>query len=69
MNLSSKLDPVLEEIIARWGIPGLGVGIIENDEIVYARGKAWEPAHPSQPIRSFAWPPLPSVLLPQPSCN
>lgn len=24
--------------MARWGIPGLGVGIVENGEIIYARG-------------------------------
>jgi CubicO group peptidase (beta-lactamase class C family) len=37
MNLLTKLDAVLKEIIARWGIPGLGVGIVENNEIIYAR--------------------------------
>ncbi len=36
--LIEKLDSVLEEIIARWGIPGLGVGIVEGNDIVYARG-------------------------------
>ena len=35
---ANKLDSVLEEIIARWGIPGLGVGIVDEDEIVYAKG-------------------------------
>ena len=34
----NKLDAVLEEIIARWGIPGLGVGIVHENEIVYAKG-------------------------------
>ena len=34
----NKVTAVLEEIIARWGIPGLGVGIVEDGEIVYARG-------------------------------
>jgi CubicO group peptidase (beta-lactamase class C family) len=34
----AALDAVLEEIVARWGIPGLGVGIVEGDEILYARG-------------------------------
>lgn len=32
------LDQVLQEIIARWGIPGLGVGIVEGEEMTYARG-------------------------------
>lgn len=34
----AALDAVLEEIMARWGIPGLGVGIVDGDEILYARG-------------------------------
>lgn len=33
-----RLDQVLQEIIARWGIPGLAIGIVEEGEIVYARG-------------------------------
>jgi CubicO group peptidase (beta-lactamase class C family) len=33
-----KLEQVLYEIIARWSIPGLGIGIVEGGEIVYARG-------------------------------
>ena len=32
------LERVLQQIITRWGIPGLGVGIVEDGEIVYARG-------------------------------
>ncbi len=38
MNLEKQLDSVLQEIMTRWGIPGLGVGIVEDGEIVYARG-------------------------------
>lgn len=38
MLYEDKLDSVLEEIIARWGIPGLGVGIVHESEIVYAKG-------------------------------
>ena len=34
----SDLDSVLQEIVARWGIPGMGIGIIQEGEIVYARG-------------------------------
>jgi len=33
-----QLDTVLKTILARWGLPGLGVGIVKNGEIVYARG-------------------------------
>ena len=38
MTLDPKLEPVLEEIVARWGIPGLAVGIVAGGEIVYRRG-------------------------------
>ncbi|MBN1666816.1 MAG: beta-lactamase family protein [Anaerolineales bacterium] len=34
----AQLDSALEDIMARWEIPGLGVGIVEQGEIVYARG-------------------------------
>jgi CubicO group peptidase (beta-lactamase class C family) len=33
-----QLTPVLEEIVHRWGIPGLAVGIVEASGIVYAKG-------------------------------
>ena len=34
----TTLNSVLDKIVARWGIPGLAVGIVQDDEIVYARG-------------------------------
>jgi CubicO group peptidase (beta-lactamase class C family) len=33
-----QLDAVLQEIIARWGVPGLGVGVVKDGEMIYARG-------------------------------
>lgn len=38
MNHYSQLDSVLLEIMSRWGIPGMGIGIVQEGEIVYARG-------------------------------
>jgi len=38
MNQYDQLDAVLAEIMSRWDIPGLGVGLVENGEITYARG-------------------------------
>jgi len=38
VNLYNQLDAVLAEIMSRWGIPGLGVGLVENGQITYARG-------------------------------
>lgn len=37
MQYEKELDSVLQEIVIRWGIAGLGVGIVEGDQIVYAR--------------------------------
>ena len=36
--LEKDLDAVLHEIVARWGIPALAVGIVKGDEIVNAKG-------------------------------
>ena len=38
MIKEQELDHVLQEIITRWGVPGLGVGIVKASEIIYARG-------------------------------
>jgi len=32
------LDSVLQEIITGWEMPGLAVGIVQDSEIVYAKG-------------------------------
>lgn len=37
MRYEKELDTVLSEIIARWGIPGLGVGMVEAGRIIYTR--------------------------------
>ena len=38
MNLYTQLNTVPQEIMIRWDIPGLGVGLVENGEITCARG-------------------------------
>jgi CubicO group peptidase (beta-lactamase class C family) len=38
MQYEKELDVVLEEIVTRWGIPGLGIGIVDGNEIIYAKG-------------------------------
>lgn len=38
MESKSKLDTVLQDIVARWNMPGLAVGITNDKEILYARG-------------------------------
>jgi CubicO group peptidase (beta-lactamase class C family) len=36
--IQSNLDAFLQEIMPRWDIPGLAVGIVQEDEIAYAKG-------------------------------
>ena len=38
MGHFAQLDTVLQEIASRWGVPGMGVGIVQGGEVVYARG-------------------------------
>jgi len=38
MVSETKPDCVLEGILSRSGIPGLGLGIVHKSEIVYTRG-------------------------------
>jgi CubicO group peptidase (beta-lactamase class C family) len=38
MIYEKDLDAVLQEIVTRWSIPGLAVGIVEDDVVVYAKG-------------------------------
>lgn len=38
MLYEKELDSVLQEIMARWDIPGLAVGMVQGNEIVYAKG-------------------------------
>jgi CubicO group peptidase (beta-lactamase class C family) len=46
----NRLSAVLEEIGAQWGIPGLGVGIVEDGEIVYARGFGVQSLETQRPV-------------------
>jgi CubicO group peptidase (beta-lactamase class C family) len=44
------LDSVLEEIMTRWSIPGLGVGIVQEGEIIYARGFGVQSLETGKPV-------------------
>lgn len=37
MRYQNELDAVLQDIVVRWGLPGLAVGIVERDKIVYTK--------------------------------
>ena len=38
LQYEKELEGVLHEIMTRWNIPGLAVGIVKDNEIVYAKG-------------------------------
>jgi CubicO group peptidase (beta-lactamase class C family) len=38
MLYEKELDSVLQEIMTRWDIPGLAVGLVRGDDVVYAKG-------------------------------
>jgi CubicO group peptidase (beta-lactamase class C family) len=44
------LDVVLQEIMTRWDIPGLAVGIVQGDEIVYAKGFGVQSLETQEPV-------------------
>ena len=50
MKLDPKLDVVLEEIVSRWGVPGLAVGIVDNGEMVYGRGLGVQSLETQTPV-------------------
>jgi CubicO group peptidase (beta-lactamase class C family) len=50
MLYEKDLDVVLQEIMTRWDIPGLAVGIVEGDEIVYAKGLGVQSLETQMPV-------------------
>ncbi len=52
MKFKNRLDVVLEEIVARWGIPGLAIGIVEGDEIIYTRSFGVQSLETRAPVTS-----------------
>ena len=50
MKNKKQLTSVLEEIIHRWGIPGLAVGIVQDGEIVFAKGFGVQSLETQTPI-------------------
>ena len=50
MDRYLQLEAVLQEIVARWGVPGMGVGIVQNGEIAYARGFGVQSLETGRPV-------------------
>ncbi|MBN1317560.1 MAG: beta-lactamase family protein [Anaerolineales bacterium] len=38
MKYLKDLDVVLQEIMLRWDVPGMAIGIVKGDEVAYAKG-------------------------------
>ena len=43
-------DPWVESVMAEWKVPGLGVAIVEDGEIVYAKGYGWRNVEQQLPV-------------------
>jgi CubicO group peptidase (beta-lactamase class C family) len=52
MIFENKLNNVLEEIVSRWGIPGLSVGIVDGDKIIYTRSFGVQSLETQVPVTS-----------------
>lgn len=50
MQYEKELDSVLQEIMTRWDIPGLAVGMVRGDEIVYAKGFGVQSLETQRPV-------------------
>jgi CubicO group peptidase (beta-lactamase class C family) len=50
MLYEKELEVVLQEIMRRWDIPGLAVGIVEGDEIVHAKGLGVQSLETQMPV-------------------
>lgn len=50
MRYQDDLHAVLQEIVARWGIPGLAVGAVAGGEMVYAHGFGVQSLATHQPV-------------------
>ncbi len=48
--LDQKLTPYCQDIITDFNLPGLAIGIVENNEIVYARGFGYHDIRSNEPV-------------------
>ncbi|MFC2098253.1 serine hydrolase domain-containing protein [Bacteroidota bacterium] len=49
-SIDNKLTPYCENIIAAYDLPGLAVGIVKNNEIVYARSFGYKNIETKEPV-------------------
>ena len=71
----NELEPLIEKLMQQQQIPGLAIAIVENNQIVYARGFGRRTSARnvrmtrSQDGHFFTWPRLPRPLWLRRSCN
>ena len=64
-----NFDAYMEKVLKDWNVPGIGVGIVDGDKLVFAKGYGYRdygkklPFTPTTPARS---PPTPSSSRPSP---
>ena len=50
MRYETELDAALQEIVTRWGVPGLAVGIVEGADVVYAQALGVQSLETQAPV-------------------
>jgi CubicO group peptidase (beta-lactamase class C family) len=53
VNLPQRLqgiEPVIEKILKDWNVPGCGIGIIQKDKLVYAKGFGYRNVEKKLPV-------------------
>ncbi|MEP7322964.1 MAG: serine hydrolase [Saprospiraceae bacterium] len=55
ININQRLqgiDPVIEKILKDWNVPGCGIGIVQKDKLVFAKGYGYRNIEKKLPVTS-----------------
>ena len=44
------IEPVIEKILKDWNVPGCGIGIVQKDKLVYAKGIGYRNVEKKLPV-------------------
>ena len=50
LKYEKELDSVIQEIMTRWDVPGLAVGMVQGNEIIYAKGFGVQSLETQSPV-------------------
>ena len=53
INVSQRLkdiDKTVEKILKDWNVPGCGIGVVQKDKLVFAKGYGYRNIETKQPI-------------------